>query len=818
MPIGVQREKTKKKQSREQEREVGRGKRVGRQKRDEDDLKTEAVLVANKADWVEELNGEGERITRLMFDVDVDGADRAASENLELAACAEWELAWAKGLVAPEKMGLGKERPQTCLVVPRPLDPGFVSDYYAGGEVRGRYEVSEETSGKLAQNGKATSGDKGKPKRNPTNAAKPKPRPLPRRAPSLVVPTSAGPRAAPPRRDDQVSTPSTSSRGLLLPAPSTAAKPRRRTPSPEPVPETPQTEDEDPMDVGEEVIVPMSMKALGKQKAPNRSPTPPLCDHEMNAFYQIPDKPPPQQQFYVSPQSLHYPLSAPVPPAPNHATSVQPMSTYFSALDHEPYGNGTIDPALLGGGIMEPLVDYASSVASSSPSPPASPPPASAPAPAAFATARTPTRRPVHRPGMVRTDLLDLDDDDDDGYSSSSSSLSSASSEFKVNFKSRTPPPEPQQSVAVLKPAVSAPTPKKNPQTKVNPETTAISNDPFFRYSGPPWPKGGRELFCHQCRSKKDVLIMACPCARNFCVSCVMRRYDPGVVEFRLDPPLGLCPMCRDICTCDKCTTNRGEVYVSRRLSRSGPRFARPLMPRRGAAPRVQTPRVPAAPRLPRRAPLPSLNQVIVPTTYHGIIYDLNGNPISSAYLGADGNTAVVVTRPIPRRRVFVGAVQDSWNLGPNPPVYVDAVPVKKPPLKNGRQRKIRYYIGDKDLLFQSVRPLPASRTSVAAIPDAPVEPTIPDDSVVAISDSSVETDIHNPVAAEIPNDSVVAIRDSSIDDDPVAAEIPDDPVAVPDEPMAQIPNPVAAIPHVAAVISRASSPLSSLGDIEGED
>jgi hypothetical protein len=173
MPIGVQREKTKKKRSREQEREVGRGKRVGRQKRDEDedDLKTEAVLVANKADWVEELNEENERITRLMFDVDVDGADRAASENLELAACAGWELAWAKGLVAPEKMGLGKERPQTCLVVPRPLDPGFVSDYYAGGEVRGRYEVPEETSGKLAQNGKAISGDKGKPKRNPTNGA-----------------------------------------------------------------------------------------------------------------------------------------------------------------------------------------------------------------------------------------------------------------------------------------------------------------------------------------------------------------------------------------------------------------------------------------------------------------------------------------------------------------------------------------------------------------------------------------------------------------------------------------------------------------------
>lgn len=68
----------------------------------------------------------------------------------------------------------------------------------------------------------------------------------------------------------------------------------------------------------------------------------------------------------------------------------------------------------------------------------------------------------------------------------------------------------------------------------------------------------------------------------------------------------------------------------------------------------------------------------IEPTTYYATMYNLDGTPVAHTYLGADGNDQVVVACPVPnniRRREFIGAVQESWGLGPKPAVYRSSSP-----------------------------------------------------------------------------------------------------------------------------------------------
>ncbi|KAJ6590864.1 hypothetical protein B0H10DRAFT_785932 [Mycena sp. CBHHK59/15] len=174
-------------------------------------------------------------------------------------------------------------------------------------------------------------------------------------------------------------------------------------------------------------------------------------------------------------------------------------------------------------------------------------------------TIRTSGRQHLQRhipADMVRSDQLPSDEEESDSSSSSSSGY----------YKSPPPAPKPKQEWAPV------PSRKPNGGSGRVVSTVPINPDKFFRYSGPPWPTGNRELFCHQCRTKSHKLIMACECSRNYCVRCIMLRYEPGTVAFELNPPEGTCPSCTGTCRCDKCTTTRGEVYVSHK--RSGPASA----------------------------------------------------------------------------------------------------------------------------------------------------------------------------------------------------------------------------------------------------
>lgn len=54
-----------------------------------------------------------------------------------------------------------------------------------------------------------------------------------------------------------------------------------------------------------------------------------------------------------------------------------------------------------------------------------------------------------------------------------------------------------------------------------------LSADKFFRYTGPPWPKGaGAAMYCHQCRGRSGGMCMTfTECEHAYCVRCIMTKY-----------------------------------------------------------------------------------------------------------------------------------------------------------------------------------------------------------------------------------------------------------------------------------------------------
>ncbi|KAJ6531381.1 hypothetical protein DFH09DRAFT_1183490 [Mycena vulgaris] len=538
--------------------------------------------------------------------------------------------------------------------------------------------------------------------------------------------------------------------------------PLRMAPAPMPVIPIP------PQSVGaelvEELSMPLSMKAKGKQRAldksKSRTPSPVRdglsspwiprsasrgrrsasrglrsasrghrsasrghahalrspADNGMSSYFRELDAWPPG--FRISPQGLlhHYPAP---PTLPDIATALGASSDETQLplgnnnpglhliLDNEPYGDGTIDPSLLGGGMME-VESYdapdhehiqigmdspTSSVASSS----LSPEPCSSPI-----AVRSSGRRPVHRhipSDMVPTDLLDSD-----GHFSSSASSSGYSSDNK--------PPSPKPKA---KPKQASKRRKVvDGETKVNASAppSVPSADRFFRYSGPPWPPGP-DAFCHQCRHKTQALSTKYDdCAHSFCVRCIMTKYDVGTVPFELNGSSDDCPKCSDICTCDVCSTRRGETYAFARCKVTDEvEPAAPRTPRTTRAPRVHQPRDPSLDRM-----------VIEPTTYYATMYDHSGARVADTFIGADGDDEVVVACPVKPPHLFIGAVQEGWKLGPNPHVYVEPTPaLSRKPRKEGPKR---YYIGKQSVLSLHVRPRPATPAPVP-IP-VPIPAVIP--------------------------------------------------------------------------------------------
>ncbi|KAJ7035119.1 hypothetical protein C8F04DRAFT_1088984 [Mycena alexandri] len=534
--------------------------------------------------------------------------------------------------------------------------------------------------------------------------------------------------------------------------------------------------------LGEDEPMPLSVKAWGKQKA--RSPSPGYPDawihssgsrgghsrrtsashgprdpmhspiQDFSAFLNHPDPSPPRMHSshqHVTPQGLHYHPIIPATSSPVPATSMdepeqepQPPDFYSLPFDTEPYGNGTIDPSLLGGGMMEPEVDMAyepeveaheagehemdnsferdeqeEDVQMRSPSPSgySSSSEEEGDAPLALRSSRSRPIRPHIPADMIPTTTVHSD-----GNSPSSDSAPPAPASPQLKPKPSPSPSRPKQTA--VKRRV-----EKGGETKVDDSVipSVQSADPFFRYSGPPWPPGDRTLFCHQCRGKRGYLSMKYErCGHIFCVRCIMMKYAPNTIAFDTNPDDDDCPRCNNTCTCDICTTRRGESYNYYKSSRRPQKKQKPL------GPRVRRTLGEARPK---QSPYHVLEQqVIEPTTYYATMYDMTGARIARTFLGVDGDNSVVVAQPARGPRVFIGAVAQEWRLGPNPVVHTELAPIRGKRIR-GRGSG-RFCVGDERMLSLRVRqrapaplqlPEPAAADLVPTVADPVPAVSIPD-------------------------------------------------------------------------------------------
>ncbi|KAG6901647.1 hypothetical protein C0995_009646 [Termitomyces sp. Mi166 len=296
-------------------------------------------------------------------------------------------------------------------------------------------------------------------------------------------------------------------------------------------------------------------------------------------------------------------------------------------------GNGTIDPALLGGHPTETqklralsppspavssayltLVAYDSDTPSASPSPPPQPnqsshqsqsPPRSLHSPSPPLGRLTPSSlksspaghhandpsdtapRPARVPqqprvpdGMVVTPDLHLDGDSDQEWSFAGGKRPRKKAKVKRVVRPRPDAADDAASdyeegsssnlkAIVVKKRLVSAVAK--PKTKPSPRTN--------------WPLDPKDDYCHQCRCKSFYRKHICACARKYCIRCLSIRYDttlfPSLEGFKLfvryDDKLAYtfscstfkCPYCRGMCTCDICTKKRGEVYIPLKKGRA---------------------------------------------------------------------------------------------------------------------------------------------------------------------------------------------------------------------------------------------------------
>ncbi|KAJ7650945.1 hypothetical protein FB45DRAFT_889181 [Roridomyces roridus] len=459
----------------------------------------------------------------------------------------------------------------------------------------------------------------------------------------------------------------------------------------------------------------LSMKARGKQRA-DRTPTPqreevanshqipwvaqrpvspqpqsPPPAHQMSDFFNI-DASPNQGSMQISPPHP-FPLYSTALSATQFVSPASlghhnpPPDDSLPLFDGQPhYGDGTVDPSLLLGGATETTVETLHEPEEDllrSPSPtPSAASSSSAAAPAPVPTpVRTSGRTPASRrvpDYLMNTDLLDSDYEND--ASSGSGSGKATRVAKKVHSKNSKKP-------------ASARQPKIRKAEVTETIAPAVVNpDRFHRYSGPPWPLVEDSVFCHQCRRRTDYLNMQFDqCTHAFCVRCIMIKYERGTVPFQLQASTEECPRCSGICTCDVCTRRRGVVYVPVTKTRH---------------PHLE-------------------GKLIEPATYYATMYDFNGVAIAQTFLGADGDTTVALAQRMNRRRrVFIGAVQEGWELGAKPRVYIEPSPIlaAKEPIP-GQER---YYVGEQSVLSLPVLPRPVPVALPALPPPVEVVPTVP--------------------------------------------------------------------------------------------
>ncbi|KAF7325021.1 hypothetical protein MKEN_00544500 [Mycena kentingensis (nom. inval.)] len=317
--------------------------------------------------------------------------------------------------------------------------------------------------------------------------------------------------------------------------------------------------------------------------------------------------------------------------------------------------------------------------------------------------------------------------DDDDAFGPSISApvahvgRTGSDTEFKEDTDNAAPV---HRKITILGPR-TPPGRKSQTQTgQPSKATTSTSGgiynpDKFFRYTGPPWPAATRSLFCHSCRARNGNMgVVFETCDHFFCVRCVMRKFPENTVPIVPQLPTEECPKCRGVCTCDLCCAKRGEKYVpvgrgyAPGASSAGnrPKFSRSKLskPKSISKPKPKPKREPPPPPKP-------LNEIFIkPVQKHAVMFNLRNEPIGYTYFGINQetnelDTSVVAFQPHQFKRIFCGMVQPSWGLGPNPVIRFDGpIEPMKPPHKRGRM-----FVGDERVL-RMYSPPPSSREKQA--------------------------------------------------------------------------------------------------------
>ncbi|KAF7303585.1 hypothetical protein MIND_00587800 [Mycena indigotica] len=467
--------------------------------------------------------------------------------------------------------------------------------------------------------------------------------------------------------------------------------------------------------------MPMSEKARGKQKAVDVLPIP--SPTSVSASFMFPSYQPaymnrknPSLFNSIDPSDMDAILEN----TNDYPDLFDPEPVIYGVGENEePSGNGTIDPALLGGGV------------------------------------NSESQLQVHD---------SISDDGDDSASDSDASWIEKSrpqptkriaKEKVLSAQSRAKSPGTPSDAPVLEtPLKRGPKPKPKPKRDIAPGSKPhhwktkktknvvgvdrpelFNSDRYFRYDGPPWPQGVGSVYCHHCRRKNSHLVVTFDvCGHSFCIRCVMVKFPPNTVPFESLAPESDCPKCAGTCPCDSCCNRRGEEYHALDgVQRRPPGYAVPKSP---PAPRTPHTAIPATPVVP---PPPKIDfelqqMVIRPIVPFSIMYNLDDQPVAYTYFDVDDTvvfnsdntdqdgiyeemeprrkirTDAVLARRKPFRRVFIGAVQESWNLGPNPTIFIDP-----PPRRYKRDAvKKRRFIGV-DPALARYPPLPTANESIQA-------------------------------------------------------------------------------------------------------
>ncbi|KAJ7715216.1 hypothetical protein B0H16DRAFT_1898863, partial [Mycena metata] len=177
-----------------------------------------------------------------------------------------------------------------------------------------------------------------------------------------------------------------------------------------------------------------------------------------------------------------------------------------------------------------------------------------------------------------------------------------------------------------------------------------------------------------------------------------------------------------------------------------------------------------------KRSPFHVLDDMVIePLAYYATMYNPNGTRIAKTFVGADGDNRFLVAHPAAQPRVFIGAVPPEWQLGSNPVVSSEVIPLRGKRIK-GRGSG-RYCIGDESMLSRRV-----PRTSVSS-PRSPGR------------DSSVDFDMSKPLTI------VTEMSDLYFAGSPLSS--------VPSSPLSSVPSsPVSTTLEYRAVTALDSEPL----------